>query len=219
MSVLRFITLEGGEGAGKSTQARLLADRLGALGLMVVLTREPGGSPFAERLRDAILAQGSEMPDPLAQALAFFAARADHISATIKPALETGAFVISDRFSDSTRVYQGAAGGAAPSVLDALEQIVVGDHKPGLTLVLDLPAEVGLERVGGRRAAAGSDLSNEAADMFEARDLAFHETLRTGFQVLVAREPERCRVIDARGSVQEISAAIWEQVVERFGLA
>ncbi|MEO1710394.1 MAG: dTMP kinase, partial [Pseudomonadota bacterium] len=108
MSVLRFITLEGGEGAGKSTQARLLADRLGALGLMVVLTREPGGSPFAERLRDAILAQGSEMPDPLAQALAFFAARADHISATIKPALETGAFVISDRFSDSTRVYQGA---------------------------------------------------------------------------------------------------------------
>ena len=219
MSVLRFITLEGGEGAGKSTQARLLADRLGARGLAVVLTREPGGSPFAERLRDAILAQGSEMPDPLAQALAFYAARADHISATIKPALESGAFVISDRFSDSTRVYQGAAGGAAPPVLDALDQIVVGDHQPGLTLVLDLPAELGLERVSGRRAAAGSDVSSEGADMFEARDLAFHQTLRSGFRALVAREPERCRAIDARGSVQEISDAIWDQVAERFGLA
>jgi dTMP kinase len=204
----RFITFEGGEGSGKSTQARLLADRLRRDGRTVVETREPGGSPFAERLRAFILDPTVPPHVPLAEALLFYAARADHVAAVIAPALAEGAVVICDRFSDSTRVYQGYAGCLAPETLEALEQIVVGPVVPALTLLLDLPAEVGLARA---RARGGP------ADAYEGRDLAYHERLREGFLEVARRHPARVRVIDAALAPDAVAARIWEAVADQLG--
>ncbi len=144
MTAGKFITFEGGEGSGKSTQAHNLAGRLRAQGIEVVLTREPGGSPFAEALRTLILDPETPPHSALSEALLFYAARADHLDKTIRPALNAGAWVICDRFSDSTRVYQSEAGGLPGEVLDALEEIVVSPTVPDLTFILDLPAELGL---------------------------------------------------------------------------
>ncbi len=205
----RFITLEGGEGAGKSVQARRLEARLRAAGLEVVRTREPGGSPHAEALREVILSGFAKSFGPEGEALLFAAARIDHLDQTILPALERGQWVVSDRFADSTRAYQGAAGKLAKDAIRRLEGIVVGPNGPDLTLILDLPPEAGLERARLRRGAGG-------ADRFEAEGIAFHRVLRRAFRDIAATEPQRCAVIDALKSEDEVEAAIWSVVEARL---
>jgi dTMP kinase len=205
----RFITLEGGEGAGKSVQAKRLEENLRSLGLDVVRTREPGGSPDAEALREAILSGFAAQFGPEGEALLFAAARIDHLDQTIRPALERGAWVVSDRFADSTRAYQGAAGNLPPSFVSRLEQVAVGANGPDLTLILDLPAEAGLKRAAKRRGKGGPD-------RFEAEALAFHQTLRRAFLEIAMAEPERCAVIDALQPQKEVAADIWAVVEARL---
>jgi dTMP kinase len=206
----RFITLEGGEGAGKSVQAQRLQERLGALGLNGIRTREPGGSPGAEALREAILSGFASDFGPAGQALLFAAARVDHLEKTILPALASGVWVVSDRFADSTRAYQGAAGNLPPDFIATLERLTVGATRPDLTLILDLAPEVGLERASKRRGGKGG------ADRFESESLAFHRTLRRAFLDIAAAEPLRCAVIDASKSESEVAAAIWSAVETRL---
>ncbi len=205
----RFITLEGGEGAGKSTQARRLAERLRGAGLEVVTTREPGGSPGAEAIRHVLLSGAAKPLGAEAETLLFAAARADHLDTTIRPALARGAWVVCDRFADSTRVYQGSAGQVAPELIAVLESVTVGDDRPDLTLVLDLPIEEGLARAARRGAGA-------TADRFESEALDFHHRLREGFRALVAAEPRRCALIDARQDALTVSNAIWDVVEQRL---
>jgi dTMP kinase len=209
----RFITLEGGEGAGKSTQAQLLAKRLELMGVSVVVTREPGGSPGAEVLRKVILSGAAAPFGSAGEAILFSAARIDHIDHTIAPALERGDWVICDRFADSTRAYQGAAGKLDPTLITSLERVAVGDVRPDLTLMLDLPPEKGLARAAARR---GED---EAPDRFEREDIAFHQTLRQAFLAIARAEPRRCAVIDADRPPPEVAQAIWARVRERLGSA
>ena len=205
----RFITLEGGEGAGKSVQAARLEEQLAALGLKVVRTREPGGSPGAEALREAILTGFAADFRPAGQALLFAAARVDHLDKTILPALERGAWVVCDRFADSTRAYQGVAGALPPGFIADLERLTVGANRPDLTLILDLPAEIGLKRAAERRRTG-------PPDRFERQGLPFHETLRRAFIDIAAAEPDRCVVIDALRSEEEVAAAIWSAVESRL---
>jgi dTMP kinase len=205
----RFITLEGGEGAGKSTQARLLAERLRMRGVECITTREPGGSPGAERLREILLSGAAAPLGATAEALLFTAARIDHVDHTIRPALERGAFVVCDRFADSTRAYQGALGNLDPQLISALERIAVGSIRPDLTLILDLPPEIGMARAAARRA-------ESAPDRFERESAAFHEGLRRAFLDIAREEPERCAVIDAAQPVSDIADAIWTVVDERL---
>jgi dTMP kinase len=205
----RFITLEGGEAAGKSVQARRLEARLKAAGLDVVRTREPGGSPHAEELRKVILSGFARPFGAEGEALLFAAARIDHLDATILPALGRGQWVVCDRFADSTRAYQGAAGDLPADYILRLERVVVGDARPDLTLILDLPPETGLERASARRGAGG-------ADRFEAEGIAFHRILRRAFLDIAAAEPERCAVIDALRSEDEVEAEIWATVEARL---
>lgn len=210
----KFITFEGGEGSGKSTQARLLAERLQSSRIDALLTREPGGSAFAEQVRALILDRNTAPHSPLSEALLFSAARADHLDKTIRPALRVGRWVICDRFSDSTRVYQGAAGGLEDTVLDALERIVVRDTGPDLTIILDLAPAIGLMRADSRRhatAQAGAPL-----DAYEQRDLTFHEKLQAGYQAIVRANPLRCILIDGAGEVDEIAATVWAEVERRL---
>lgn len=206
----KFITFEGGEGAGKSTQAKRLAERLRAAGLTVATTREPGGSPFGEVIRDLLLDPATPPHAPLAEALLFSAARADHLDKLIRPALAAGTWIICDRFADSTRVYQGAGGGVPMADLVALERVTVGAHTPDLTIILDLPAEVGLARAAAR-IAPGS-----ARDAYEVRDRAFHERLRGGFLEIARTQPSRCTIVDATQEVDAIAQEIWSHVVARW---
>ncbi len=208
----RFVTLEGGEGAGKSTQARRLVERLARAGLPALATREPGGSPLAERYRTALLAGGFARFGPAAEALAFSAARIDHLDRTIVPALRSGVAVVCDRFTDSTRAYQGALGHLDPRLIGGLERVVVGPHGPNLTLILDLPPEVGLGRAAARRADA-------AADRFERQELGFHAGLRRAFLAIAESDRDRYRVIDASLDPDTVADAIWRVVAARFGLA
>ena len=203
----RFITLEGGEGAGKSTQAARLAERLGARGLEVVRTREPGGSPGAEEIRALLVSGAGDRWSATAETLLLYAARSDHLERLIRPALQRGAWVICDRFADSTRAYQGAAGGAAPELVGSLEQQVVGADAPHLTLVLDLSPEAGMARVASR---------GEAQTRFEAKGLEFHSRLRRGFLDIAAAEPERCVVVDAAEDPNAVSEAVWRAVEARL---
>jgi dTMP kinase len=206
----RFITLEGGEGAGKSTQARLLAQTLESLGISVIVTREPGGSPGAESLREVILSGAAEPFGAAAEAILFSAARIDHVDNTIAPALARGAWVISDRFADSTRAYQGAADKVDPALIASLERIAVGEIHPDLTLILDLPARKGLARAASRRG------PKARADRFEGEDFAFHETLREAFLAIGRAEPQRCAIINADRPQQDVARAIWACVRERL---
>lgn len=201
----KFITFEGGEGGGKSTQAQRLAQDLRARGLEVVLTREPGGSPWAERLRRAILTEKGRGLAPVEQAILFAAARADHVDTVIKPALQEGRWVVCDRFADSTEAYQGALGTPA-DVVELLKTVAVDETLPDLTFILDLPPEVGLERAAGR----------DALDPFEADELAVHQARRAVFLDIAAREPARCVVVDATRPVEEIAGAIAAVVRERL---
>ena len=205
----RFITLEGGEGVGKSVQAKRLEERLAALGLAVVRTREPGGSPGAEALREAILSGFAGEFNPVGQALLFSAARVDHLDKTILPALASGAWVVSDRFADSTRAYQGAAGNLPPEFVASLERLTVGANRPDLTLILDLDPEVGLKRAVKRR-------GRGPADRFESEGLPFHKTLRRAFLDIAAAEPLRCAIINADRSEDDVAGAIWSAVQSRL---
>ena len=203
----RFITLEGGEGAGKSTQAARLESRLRARGFESVLTREPGGSPLAEQIRSAILSGAIAPLGPAAEAVMFSAARIDHLRHTIRPALEAGKWVICDRFSDSTRAYQGALGNLDPRFLRELERVTVGPTRPDLTIVVDVPAELGLARARARSA---------FVDRFEAEGLAFHEALRSAFLDIAGEEPRRCAVVDGTGDADAVSDSIWGIVCGRL---
>jgi dTMP kinase len=202
-----FITFEGGEGSGKSTQVTRLADRLKLRGIDVVTTREPGGSPGAEAMRILLLKGIAKPLGPTAETMLFAAARDDHVHSTIEPALSRGAWVISDRFMDSTRVYQGALGNVDPRLIRALERVTIGDVVPDLTFILDVPVEVGMARVknrGGER------------DRFEAEDLEFHAQLREAFRDAAEREPKRCVLIDASQNPDLVAVRIWMSVVERL---
>jgi dTMP kinase len=199
----RFITFEGGEGAGKSTQVRILAERLRGAGLEVVATREPGGSPGAETIRALLVNGDPDRWSAVSETLLMYAARRDHIERTIRPALERGAWVISDRFADSTRAYQGAGGGVAAGFVAALETFVLEDTRPDLTLILDLPVELGLERAG---------LRGGGEARFEAKGAAFHQRLRDGFLAIARAEPNRCVVLDAGRPAEAVSDAVWSAV-------
>lgn len=203
----RFITIEGGEGAGKSTQVRRLASRLSVLVGAPVLTREPGGSPGAEALRGLLVNGDADRWSPLAETLILFAARDDHLRRTIRPALAAGQWVLCDRFCDSTRAYQGAAGGTDLNVIRALEQAVIGDTLPDLTLIMDLSPQAGLDRAAGRG-------GGEAR--FESKGIAFHARLREGFLDIARAEPDRCVVIDAGGGPDAVEALIWAAVSDRL---
>ncbi len=203
-----FITFEGGEGAGKSTQIRRLAERLRATGRDVVTTREPGGSPTAEVIRDFLLSGRARPLGTVGEAWLFAAARLDHVVATIRPALARGAVVLCDRFADSTRVYQGAAGGIDAGLIDHLETVAVDGTTPDLTLVIDVPVEVGLGRVALR--------SGTAPDRFEADDVAVHEARRRAFLAVAAFDPARCVVVDGSRGVDEVAAEIAAVVADRL---
>ena len=202
MTQPRFITLEGGEGAGKSTQARLLAAKLMERGHKVTLTREPGGAPGAEAIRNLLVTGDTARWTPLAETLLHFAAREDHLAHTIRPALARGEWVICDRFVDSTFAYQGAAQGSEPETIIALSKIVIGEDMPGLTLILDLPVATGLSRAHAR----GGE------DRYERMGQAFHATLRQAFLDIAAAQPQRCKVIDATQDVDEVARQIWHSV-------
>lgn len=209
----KFITIEGGEGSGKSTQAKLLGERLEQKGYRVVLTREPGGSPRAEEIREFLLSGKAKHFGSRGEAVLFAAARDDHLENTIRPALEKEQWVVCDRFMDSTRAYQGAAGGVKPQLLKALEQVSVGGTRPDLTLILDLPAREGLERARARRQSQGG---TEGGDRFESMDEGFHEALRQGFLAVAKEEPGRCVVIDAQQNPSAVAEDIWEAVMQRL---
>ena len=204
-----FITLEGGEGVGKSTQAQRLVERIHALGFDAVATREPGGSPRAELIRQALLSGAVAPLGPVAEAMMFAAARIDHLDATIRPALARGAYVVCDRFIDSTRAYQGALEGVDPDLLRGLERVAVGDTWPDLTLVLDLDPAVGMARARARR-------GDGAPDRFEREAEGFHAGLRRAFLDNAEREPERCLVVDAAGQVDDLADTLWLILRARF---
>lgn len=206
----KFITLEGGEGTGKSTQAAMLALRLESQGLAVQLTREPGGSPGAEIIRHVLLTGAAKPLGADVEAMLFAAARDDHVQCTILPALQSGRWVVCDRFADSTRVYQGVLGQVDQRLINVLERVSVGDLAPDLTVILDLPVEIGLERAKQRRGSA-------AADRFEGEGAESHEKLREAYLAIAAREPERCVVIDASDAKEAVANAIWQAVQTRLG--
>jgi dTMP kinase len=206
----RFISFEGGEGTGKSTQARRLAAALSAGGREVVLTREPGGSPGAEAIRALLVEGAADRWSALSETLLMYAARRDHIERLIAPALERGATVVCDRFFDSTRAYQGAGGGAPAELIAALERQVVGDVRPDLTLILDLPVATGLARAAGRGGAEAR---------FETKGAAFHERLREAYLEIAAAEPARCVVVSAAGDQDVVAAAVMTAVAARLGAA
>jgi dTMP kinase len=202
----RFITLEGGEGAGKSTQASRLAATLAARGIRAVTTREPGGTPGAEAIRDLLVDGAVDRWDPVTEALLLFAARRNHLETMIKPALAQGSWVISDRFADSTMAYQGIVQGAGRGVVETLYELAVGDLVPDLTLVLDLPVEIGLKRAGERG----------GADRYERMGPAFHERLREAFLEIVRANAGRCVLIDASGDADQVAHLILQAVDTRL---
>lgn len=207
MSRGRFITFEGGEGVGKSTQIRRLVTRLEAASRDVVATREPGGSPGAEAIRDMVLRGAADRWSPVTETLLMYAARRDHVERVIRPALARGAWVVCDRFADSTRAYQGAAGGTDPGLIAAMEQYVLEEVRPDLTLVFDLDPELGLARAVDR---AGAEMR------FESKGSAFHARLRSAFLEIAAREPDRCAVINANGSPDQVESLVWATIQDRL---
>jgi dTMP kinase len=200
----RFITFEGGEGAGKSTQAKLLSARLEGAGVPTLVTREPGGTPLGEDIRGLILKDRPQ--DPVTELLLFAAARAEHMTAVIRPALDEGTWVISDRFMDSTRVYQGRLYSVEPDLIKTLERYTVAPDFPDLTLILDLPPEAGLERANTR-----GTLSRYDAERIET-----HVVLRQGFLEIAEAEPKRCVLIDGSLSASSVETAVWQAVSDRL---
>jgi dTMP kinase len=205
----RFITFEGGEGSGKSTHIKTLAERLNGADLRTIVTREPGGSPGAEVIRHLLLSGMGKLLGPEAETLLFAAARDDHVHAVIKPALDQGIWVLCDRFSDSTRAYQGGLGKVDPGVLNAMQRVTIGDLKPDLTIILDVPVDIGMQRAAARRGTG-------APDRFEAEDIKFHEGLRDAYREIAAAEPERCVLIDANTAPGIVAARVWTAVRDRL---
>lgn len=210
MSKGRFITLEGGEGAGKSTQVRLLKDALAGSGLEVIITREPGGSTGAEEIRELLVTGEPGRWDGMSEALLNFAARRDHLVKTVWPALERGAWVISDRFADSTIAYQGYGHGLNLDALYQLWDVAIDGFRPDLTFVLDLPVETGLKRAIGR---------GDGEDRYERMATEFHYKLKNGFLEVAVKEPKRCCVINADRSIEDIQTDMQKIVSSRLGLA
>ncbi len=206
----RFITFEGGEGAGKTTHVRLLADALRAAGLDVVETREPGGTPGAEGIRELLIHGEVGRWDAMSEALLHFAARRDHVRRVIQPALAAGKWVLSDRFADSTMAYQGYGHGLGREVIEQLYALTVGALRPDLTVILDLPVDVGLRRTATRK---------HGGTRYERMDRAFHERLRAGFLAIAREDPERCLVVDGRLPVEAVHEAIRVAVGDRLKLA
>ena len=206
MPAKRFITFEGGEGSGKSTQALLLANQLRSKGHEVVVTREPGGTPVAEKIRNLILADKPE--SPVAEFLLFAAARAEHVEQTIRPALKRKAIVICDRFIDSTRVYQGDLGHIDRNLIETVEKAAIASCYPAMTFILDVPAEISMARAASR-----GELNH-----YDSKHLSWHKALRTAFQIAALAEPNRCVLIDASGDQQPIAAAIWQAVSSRLDI-
>jgi dTMP kinase len=192
----KFITLEGIEGAGKSTVARFVCESLRARGLSVLATREPGGTPLAERVRQIVLERGTESLSPVTETLLMFAARALHVDNVIRPALARGEWIVCDRFTDATRAYQGSARGVGSALIEQLAQAVHGDLAPDLTLLLDLPVGAGLARARARTGAV--------SDRFEAETVTFFEKVRAGYLAIARREPVRVKVIDAAAPLEEV---------------
>lgn len=209
----RFITLEGGEGAGKSTQVRRLVQALRDRGIAVLATREPGGAPGAEEIRRLLVEGGPERWDAMTEALLHFAARREHLRTTIRPALGRGVWVVSDRFADSTMAYQGYGHGLGRETILALQGLAIGAVKPDLTVILDLPVEHGLARAEGR---SGAETRSETR--YERMDRGFHERLRAGFLAIAQAEPDRCVVVDAAAPEEEVAEAILAAVARRIGL-
>src|SRR5258705_10349342 len=203
----KFISFEGGEGAGKSTQARMLRDSLQSHGRAVLLTREPGGSPGAEEIRKLLVEGEPERWTPLAETLLFLAARADHVARMIEPALADGTWVISDRFSDSTFVYQGIARGLGIEAVRRLQHAALGDFAPDLTILLDIDPRAGLTRAGGR---------GQGENRFERFDDGFHARLRAGFLQIAAAGPARCAILDGSREIEMIAADVWRTVDKRL---
>lgn len=199
----KFITFEGGEGSGKSTQVARVAERLRAQGLEIVVTREPGGTPLAETIRGLIL---DAKPEPITELLLFAAARAEHVGKVLRPALAHGSWVVCDRFVDSTRVYQGQLGGAPADLIASLEKGAVAPTFPDLTIVLDLDPEIGLARIASRG----------ALSRFDSESLAYHRQLRDGFLDIAAREPDRCVVVAADRDEESVAADVWRAVETRL---
>ena len=210
MADAKFITFEGGEGAGKSTQIGLLAEALVAAGIPVRTTREPGGNPGAEQIRELLVTGAADRWDAMTEALLHFAARREHLRGVVRPSLEAGQWVLSDRFADSTLAYQGYGHGLGRAAIERLYALAVGDFAPDLTLILDVPVALGLKRALGRR---------DGEDRYEGLGAEFHERLRQGFREIAEREPGRCALIDARGEVASVQAAICACVAERLGVA
>ncbi|MFC0387918.1 dTMP kinase [Muricoccus vinaceus] len=200
----RFITLEGGEGAGKTTLSRALSAALAEEGRPVLRTREPGGAPGAEAVRGLILSRGPW--DPVAEAMLHFAARREHVARTVAPALDAGIWVVCDRFADSTLAYQGAGQGLSRDVWESLCDLALGPLRPDLTLVLDLPPGRGMERA----------LSRGDANRYEMQGADFHERVRAGFLAIAAAEPSRCAVLDAARPAAEVLSATLELARERL---
>lgn len=205
----KFITFEGGEGTGKSTQAGMLARHLEALGFEVLLTREPGGSLGAEIIRHVLLSGAAKPLGPEAEAMLFAAARDDHVQCAILPALAAGKWVVCDRFADSTRVYQGTLGKVDQRLIRGLERVSLGDLAPDLTMILDVPANVGLKRAAKRRGAA-------KVDRFEAETVEFHQRLREAYRALATEEPQRCVLIDSSAPPTKVANQVWEAVTRRL---
>ena len=203
----RLITFEGGEGAGKSTQVSILVERLRSAGRHAIATREPGGSPVAENIRETLLSGKVKQFGPFAEALLFSIARQDHIDTVISDALARGQWVVCDRFLDSTRAYQGATGGVPAPVISALERLTLHGVMPNLTIVLDIPVEEGLARMARRRG---------APDRFESQDISQHERIRKAFLDIAEEESGRCVVIDARKPEALVAEDVWEAVAERL---
>lgn len=209
MSRGRFITFEGGEGTGKSTQVRLLASALVQSGNQVVQTREPGGSPSAEEIRSLLVKGAADRWSPMAETLLFYAARVEHWRQVIDPALSRGVHVLCDRFADSTMAYQAYAGGLNRQLVDDLHRLTMAGAKPDLTLVLDAPVEEGLRRASERR---------DDETRFERKGREFHERLRQGFLEIAKRDPSRCAIIDATQSIERVHASVLTTVKTRLGL-
>lgn len=204
-----FISFEGGEGAGKSTQIRLLGEALEKTGHSVLLTREPGGSVGAEEIRSLLVTGESDRWTGMTEVLLHFAARADHLERVIRPALAAGTWVLCDRFVDSTMAYQGIAQGLGKDTVNTLSKLVVASTMPDLTLILDLPVEDGLARAGSR---------GGAEDRYEKMGQVFHQNLRQAFLDIAEGEPDRCKVIDATEEVDAVHRAIWSETAARFAL-
>lgn len=210
----KFITFEGGEGTGKSTQVTMLAARLEVSGWTVLQTREPGGTPQAEQIRSLLVSGETDRWSPKAEALLNYAARDSHILHGIQPALIRGDWVISDRYMDSTRAYQGHAGGVSADFITELEHQIVGNVVPDLTFVMDIAPEAGLARAAARMTEAPTQDTKE--DRFEAKGLAFHTSLRQAFLDIARDNVNRCVVIDASNSIEQVSEIVWREVVSRL---